>query len=885
MRALRRLLARIRNMTTNRRGDARLREEMEAHLAMQAEENLRAGMTPEEARRQARLKFGSAEAVREEYHAEEGLPLLECLLQDARFSLRQMRKSPGFTAVVLLTLSLGIGANAAIFSVVNAVLLRPLPYTGSGRLVDVSESEAKAGISGDGLSWPALTELQKDKRVFSQAAGLAGHALTLTGRGEPADVSTIAVTPEFFSLLGTNPLLGRALSLEDGKDGAAPVVVMSEGLWRSRFGGDAGIVGQEITLDQRAYTVVGVMPAGFQTPFLRRTEQVWIPLAQDPLFSAWRTRPPATHWLPVVARLRQGISLAQGRAELQTISAGLASESPAEQGWQARIEPLQQAIVGNVRAPLLLLLAAVGLLLLIACANIANLLLTRATARAKEIAVRIALGASQRRIARQLLTESAVLGLLGGAAGVVTAWAGVRALVAVLPARLPQLHAIRVDGAVLGFALALSVTASMVFGLAPVFYAFRSDPRANLNEGSRVGEPRGSRRVQHLLAGGEVALAVVLLTGAGLLLRSFTQLLSVGPGFETEQVVKANVALPRFEYAKPEQWAAFASELMTRLQAKPGLEDSAIVVPTPIVDTSISLPFVIAGNPPLPQGTANTADYVAATPDYFHVLGIALIRGRMFTRDDTALTMPVAVISESLARRYFPHQDPLGRQLMFGFPPHGGVSREIVGVVADIRDVSLAKNPNPMMYVPFAQAPLWGGDVVVRSRLSTAEVAAAIQAETHSIDKDLPVTDIEALPRGLQASVAEPRFRTLLLGLFSAFALLLAAIGLYGVISFSVSQRTREIGVRMAIGATPGSVRRLVIGESAKLVLSGLAAGIPAALILAHFLAAMLFGVTPGDPLTLLGVSILLMLVALLAAWLPARRASRVDPMVALLSE
>ena len=870
-----------------RRGklDDELDDELRAHLEMAEEENRRRGMSAEEARQAALREFGGVTQVRETVRLREGFPWLENLRRDLGYALRQMRKSPGFAATVVLTLALGIGANTAIFSVVNAVLLRPLPYASPGRLVNVSEARPKAGDRGDGLSWPALLELQKDTRVFSAAAGLAGHALTLTGRGEPADLSTIAVTPEFFSLFGAKPLLGRALEPADSRDGAVPAVVLSERLWRSRFGSDPGIVGCAITLDERAYTVVGVMPASFRTPFLNQADQVWIPLAQDPLFSKWRTRPPTAHWLPVIVRLRRGVSLDRARAELETISAGLARKYPAEQGWQTEDEPLRQAIVGEVKEPLLLLLGAVGLLLLIACANIANLLLTRATARAKEIGVRIALGASPRRIASQLLTESALLGLLGGAAGVLMAWAGVKGLVSLLPAGLPQLHPIRVDGAVLGFALALSVTASVIFGLAPVFHAFRGDAQANLREGSRAGEARSSRRARNWLAAGEVALAMVLLAGAGLLLRSFARLLAVSPGFVTGHVVKANISLPRYQYSKPEQWAAFGNELMTRLQATPGMRDSALVVPTPIADDAVSLPFTIAGDPPLPPGAANLADFVAASPRYFQVMGIALLRGRLFTRDDTLSTLPVALISDALARRYFPNENPLGRQMIFGFPPHGSVSRRVVGVVADIHDISLARKPESMMYVPFAQAPFWGGDVVVRSRLSTAEVAAAIRTETHSIDGNLPVADIESLPGAIQASVAEPRFRTLLLGLFSAIALVLAAIGLYGVVSFSVAQRTREIGVRMALGATTASVRRLVVGEAAKLALWGLAAGIPAALILTHFLSAMLFSVAPSDPLTFLGVALLLTLVALAAAWWPARRAASIDPMEAIREE
>jgi putative ABC transport system permease protein len=880
---MRNVIEGIRALVRRNQRNAEIQEELLSFQTASVEEKTRRGMSREAALRAARAEAGSAESVRQKVWSAGWESAADSLWQDLRYAVRMLAKSPGFTAIAVLTLALGIGANAAIFSLVNAVLLRPLPYANPAQLVDVSE--AKAGVVGAGVSYPAFVELRDHSRAFTSVAGLAGHALTLTGHGEPADVSTLAVTPEFFSLFGTKPLLGRALSPQDGERGAAPVVVLSEQLWRSRFGADPGIAGTSITLDQRAFTVVGIMPGAFRTPFFNQTEQVWIPLLQDPLFSGWLTRPPQEHWLPVIARLRAGVSPDQARAELQTISAGLVDQFPAEKGWGIAIEPLQQVIVGDVKEPLLLLLSAAGLVLLIACANIANLLLARATSRSREIAVRIALGASQRRIARQLLTESAILGVLGGVTGVFLAWWSVSALTSLLPTGLTQLRSIRVDGSVFGFAFVLSLAASVFFGLAPVLHTTRSDPQANLREGSRAGDARGSQRARSFLAAAEVAVAMVLLVGAGLLMRSFARLLSVSPGFETENMVKAEISLPRFQYSRPEQWTAFSSQLMMRLQAKPGLQDSAIAVPLPILNNSINLPFAIAGNPPLEQGATDTANYVAASPRYFHVMGISLMRGRLFSEDDSASTPPVALISEALARRYFPGENPLGRQLIFGFPPHGDVAREIVGVVADIHDVSIASNPGPMMYVPFAQVPFWGSEVVVRSSLGAAEIAAAIRTETHSIDKDLPVTDIESFPEAMHASVAEPRFRTMLLGLFSAIALLLAAIGIFGVISFSVSRRTLEIGVRMALGATPASIRHMVLGESAKLVLFGLAAGIPAALILTHFLSALLFGITPTDPLTFISVALLLMLVALAAAYLPARRAIRIDPMAALRCE
>jgi putative ABC transport system permease protein len=862
-----------------------LDEELGAYVDLVSAEKVRSGMSPEEAYRATRREMGGVDQVRQRVRDIRAGAWLEQFVQDLRYTIRALIKNPAFTLVAIATLALGIGANAAIFSVVDAVLLRPLPYSNPGQLVDMSEDQSKAGISGAGISWPAFTLLHDHNRSFSGIVGLAIHALTLTGQGEPADVSTVAVTPDFFSLFGVPPLLGRTLFPPDGAESAAPVVILSENLWRSHFGADPSVIGRMIALDQRSFTVAGVMPASFRTPFVGQIDQMWIPLVQDPLFSQWRTRPPETHWLPLIARLQDGVTLAQAQAELQTINAELERQFPEEHGWRLHITPLQQSIVGDVKTPLLMLLCAVSLLLLIACVNIANLLLARATARSKEMAVRMALGASRRRITRQLLSESIVLGILGGVSGVLLAWASVSASASILPSALLQYHPIRINGAVLGFALGLSLATSLIFGLAPMLFTMRSDPQANLRDGSRAGEARGAYHARNFLAAAEVALAMVLLAGAGLLLRSFAHLLSVSPGFETEQLVKAEVSLPRYQYSRPQQWIAFTDQLMSRLRMQRGFERSGLAVPLPILDNALNLPFTIAGNVPLPPGKSDTADYVSASPQYFQVVGIPLIRGRLFTVDDAAMTQPVALISESLARRYFPNQDPLGRRIVFGFPPHENVAREIVGVVADIHDVSLAKRPGPMMYVPFAQQPFWGAEIVVRSSLNLADFAAVIQAETHNIDPGVPVTNIETLPQALHASVAEPRFRTLLLAIFGAIALLLATVGIYGVISFSVSRRTREIGLRMALGATPARLRRLVLAESAKLALFGMAAGVPAAVLLAHWMSTLLFAVTPADPLTLVGVALLLTLVALAAGYFPARRAMRVDPMAALRCE
>lgn len=594
-----------------------LNEEVEAHLRMAEDDRIARGENPSRAAQSARRELGNAAVIRETTRDQWGSRWFENFLQDARYALRMLRTSPGFAAVAVITLALGIGANAAIFSVVNAVLLEPLSYANPGQLVLLPEANPKQGVAGSGMSYPTLTELRDDNRVFSAIAGFASHFLTLTGRGEPSEARIVSVTSDFFAVFGTKPLLGRFLLPSDGQRGAPPVVVLSESMWRGQFGADPTIIGGSIALDMRPFTVVGVMPAEFRSPFLNQTDLLWIPLVQDPLFSGWMTRPQQTHWMPVVARLQSGVSLAQAQAEMNTISARRAKEVPAEHGWLIEpVESLQQAIVGDVQSPLLVLLGAVGLVLVIACANIANLLLTRATSRSKEIAVRIALGASKGRIAGQLLTESALLGLLGGVAGILLAEWGVSAFTVVLPRELPRIHSIRVDGHVLGFALVLSLAASTLFGLAPIFFAAGSDPQANLREGSRTGEGRGSRRLRTILAAAEVALAVVLLVGAGLLMRSFARLTSVRPGFQSDHIVKAMVSLPQFQYSSPQQWTAFSNTLLTRIQSQPGMEDSACMAPVPIADGAITMPFTIVGNAPLPAGANNTADYVTASPRY-----------------------------------------------------------------------------------------------------------------------------------------------------------------------------------------------------------------------------------------------------------------------------
>jgi predicted permease len=860
-----------------------LDQDMRSHLEIETQDNVERGMSPQEARRVAMLKFGNMARVKEDTRIVWSWVWVEQLWQDVRYGLRLLRTNPGFTAVAVLTLALGIGANTAIFSVVYAVLLKPLPYTNSEQLFSVFQRLSKDETTATGWSYPNLADLREQNHVFSDVTGSQHHQLTLTGQGEASVLNASVVTAEFFKVFTEKPLLGRVFFSEDGKSGAPAVTLLSENLWRGTFGADPAIVGKSIELDKRPFIVVGVMPSRFRFPLVMESEQLWIPLAHDPFFGSWMGRR-GGHWLEVTGRLKNGVSAAQAQAELDAISARLAKDFPIENdGWIIQMIPLQQMLVFGVKSALFVLLGAVGLVLMIACVNIANLLLTRATSRAREMALRTTLGAGRNRIVRQLLSETAILGLLGGVAGIALAYWGVQSLTALLPAAVPQVNPIRVDKFVLCFALLLSGIASFAFGLVPALWVANSSLQTNLREGGgRSGESGGRHRARSFFAAAEIALAMILLVAAGLLVRSFAKLTSVSPGFDVERVVKANISLPRTQYSTPQQWTAFADNLLARIHAQPGFQDSAIAFPAPMADGEVNLGFDIVGSPAVSAAESRTANYVSVSQDYFHLLGIRLLSGRFFNQGDVPSSPRVALISRTMARRYFPNQDPLGQQLRFGFPPDGVDDREIVGIVADIRDVALDQEPGPMMYVPYAQAPFAGGDIIVKSSLNASSMAAAIREAVGQIDKDLPVSDIAQMPEVVEASVAQPRFRTFLLSLFAAMALTLAATGIFGVISYSVSCRTQEIGIRVALGASRSTILRMVLRETLLLTFAGLAVGLPCALAASRLVAHMLFGVTAHDPATILAVALALAGVAAVAGFAPARRAMRVNPMVAL---
>ena len=880
------LKLRAASLLRRERADSELDDELRFHIEKQIAANVAAGMPPDKARRAALREFGGVDQIREECADTRRVNWLVDFVQDVRYGARMLRKSPGFTIVAVLTLALGIGANTAIFSVVYSVLLKPLPYPHPNQLVAVFETNPQKGIKQSFTPYEDFRELRDENEVFSQIGGNAAHDLTLTGHGLPFQVDTSDVTPGLLATMGVKPLAGRAFVPSDGNRGAAPVVILSENLWRDRFGADPHVIGASVNLDMRAFTIVGIMPSGFRYPFLT-SEQIWIPLQQDPLFGPWMENP-TLRFMAITARLKPGVSIEQAQAELDAISARLAKKYPGEdRGFALQIVPLQKSLVGGTKTALLVLLGAVGLVLVIACANVSNLLLARATSRAREMAVRTALGAGRLRIVRQLLAESAVLGLLGAAAGVLLAYWGVHALGALVPASLTQLQAIAVDGWVLAFALALSLLASIIFGLAPALFAADANLTPKLSESTaRAGEGSGRRWTRDALAVAELALAMVVLIAAGLLGRSLLTLTSVNPGFDPNHVVKAEVDLPRFQYSTPAQWTAFGNELLRRLQSQPGMSETAEGIPLPLANPQgVDLPFDIPGAAPPATGTRRTADYVAASARYLRVMRIPLLRGRWISEGDQPSAPRVCVVSEALVHSYFANENPIGRELTFSFPPNPPVPHTIVGVVADIRDASLAQQPPPMMYVAFAQEPFWGTEVVVRSSLSPSVIAKTIRTQVAQMDKNLPVTAIETMDAAVGATLTQPRFRASLVGLFGLMALILAAAGIFGVIAYSVSRRTHEIGIRMALGASGGNVTRMILRESARVIFIGLALGVAAALGLTRLLANLLFAISPADPFTFAAVCGILALVALAAAYVPARRAMRVDPIIALRHE
>jgi predicted permease len=806
---------------------------------------------------------------------------MDTLLQDIRYAFRRLRKSPGFAVVAILTLALGIGANSAIFSVVNAVLLRSLPYADAERLVLV----AHVTNTGDRapMSPANFRDVRKEVRSLEELSFWTYSGSTLTGVGDPVRLEGAGVGAHFFEVMKAAPLLGRTFRPDENEPGRNRVAVLGHGVWRQRFGSDPRIVGRTLTLDGEPYEVVGVMPEEFGFPSSR---DVWVPQEYDADFVADASR--GAWFISGIGRLKPGVSHEQAAREVGALAARLKTRYP-ETNAQVGMTSvsLREQMVGGVRVSLLVLLGAVGLVMLIACANVANLLLARAAAREGEVAVRVALGAGRGRLMRQLLAESMVLAVLGGVAGLVLAVWGTGALVALDPEGIPRLGEVRVDAPVAAFTLGVSLLAGVLFGLVPAVQVTRSGLFGSLREGGRGAlSGRGSARMRNTLVVAEMALAVMLLAGAGLLIRSFVRLQSVDPGFRTEGALSFTLSLPEAAYRGEPARAAFYDRLQERLAALPGVRETAAVSELPMGGSARFLTFEVEGAEPVQPGREPVSQILRATPGYFRTMGIPVERGRAIAPEDRAGAPRVMLMNREAARRFFPGQDPVGRRIRLALGDDTTtVSWEVVGVVGDVRQFGVGEDPEPAMFFPQAQAPEGSMGVVLRTAVAPLSVAGAVRREVKALDPDLPVNDLQPLEQLTAESVSQPRFYMLLLSIFAGVALALAAIGIFGVISYGVAQRTREIGVRVALGADPASVLRIVVGGALGLAGLGVGIGLLGALAGTRVLSGLLFGVTATDPATYAGVAALLMGVAALASWLPARAATRVDPAIALRAE
>jgi len=805
---------------------------------------------------------------------------MNTLFLDLKYGLRMLAKNPGFTAVAVLTLALGIGANTAIFSVVNAALLRSLPYKEPGRLVYVWSAEKARGINQSTVSIPDLRDWREQSQVFDRMAGWFSGTYNLSGGDEPQQVGGWIVSPNFFEVLGARPELGRTFAPGDSKD---HVVVLSHAIWTGLFGGDRGIQGKNIAIDGTTYTVVGVMPAEFSSPF--PTVQVWVPWPEAAAATAAR----GDRFLRVIARLKPSMTLDRAQADMDTITPRLAHEYKEDAGVSAYLVPAGEQITGSVRPALLVLLGAVGFVLLIGCANLANLLLARSAAREKEFAIRAALGACHSALVRQLLTESLLLSFLGGAIGTLLASWGTHYLQANIVDQIPRAQDIGLDARVLFFTLGLSVLTGIGFGLFPALATFKGQFNESLKKGSRgSGAGVQARRLRDLLVVWEMALALVLLVGAGLLVNSSQRLRTINPGFNPEKVLTCQISLPSSKYKDP-QIVDFFQRLLAGVRALPGVKAAGATMTLPLGNPNSGFwgGLNIEGRVALKRESIPIVSFSQVTPGYFSAMGIPLVKGRAFTeQDNSSLSPKVVIINATLAHRFFSDAEPVGRRICMGEDCSKGPWLTVVGVVGDAALESLADPRFPQVFSPHAQG-VEGGvagnmELAVRTSSDPLSMAASLREQVHQLDKDQSVADMRTLDQVVSASLAQRRLNTLLLTGFAALALLLAAIGVYGVISYAVEQRTREIGIRMALGATRGKVFRLVVGEGMLLALIGLGVGLVAAFGLARLMTSLLYGVAPSDPVTFLAVSILLSGVAFVASYIPARRATKVDPMVAL---
>jgi predicted permease len=902
---LRRFFIRLKNLAMGRSADQRLQEEIAGHLAFLTEENIRAGMPPAEARRQAALKLGATQAVREDHHAEQSIPVIENLLFDLRYAVRMLLKSPGFSLIAIATIALGIGATTAIYSVIDATLLHPLPYPHPSELVRIEADFPGVGAHDVGISIPELRDLQ-NSGVFQYVSLCFHGSENVTGSAQPTHIDGATVSPSYFAVLGTHAALGRTFDPHDAAPGANGEVIISDGLWKRAFGADPHIVGKSLRLDNDLFNIVGVMPAGFrdqgQTSEERNTE-LW---AADG-FSDERSPPARGARAPyeTVARLQPGLSLEAAQGHLDALAASLKKQYPADYppqaAWTIHLIPLAETLVGNVRQSLILLFGAVGLVLLISCVNVANLLLARASGRAREIAVRQALGAQRMRLVRQLLTESLLLFLLGGIAGFAILFCAQRFLLRLVPESLPHLNDISINWGLLAFAIVVSVAAGTIFGLAPAWLMSRTDLTGTLRqEGRSSSGSRGRSRARQILVISELALSLVLMVAAGLLLRSFWDLFKVQLGFNPTRVMAIETTLPNPNdpntdiYRTATQESVFLREALRRTRTLPGVEETAVsdtaalplghghedLRPRPLIregeDAKSSEPPLILTS--------------IVSPEYFHLLGMTLLRGRLFADQDIEDTPSVAVINQAAARTYWPGkdgkgEDPVGKHVMIRSRAAKPGWTTIVGVIADARTESLADAGIPQMYLDIYQRPAKFLVFYLRGQVDPAAIPAQVRTQIQAVDAELPVFHAETLDDALASSLSVRRFSMEMVALFAATALLLAGLGIYGTISYVVNEQKREIAIRLALGAQRGTILKMVLRCGFGLASAGAGLGLAGAAIVSHLMAGLLFGVSPDDLTTFAGVTLVLTTVALAASYLPALRAMRVDPIKTLHAE
>jgi putative ABC transport system permease protein len=881
MRLLHELRYLIRKLNRGR-AEQELEEEIRAHLELETREKIEAGLTPEEARCAARREFGSVALASEESRAAWGFLSVETFVRDVRYGVRVLMRQPGLCVVVVLTLALGIGANTAIFSVVNAVLLRPLPYRDPSRLAVVWTNNTRAGNPKSHVAAANFADLRDRNNVFEEAAAFLAFTptMSLTGLAEPMQVTQSMVSTNLFPMLGADPAAGRTFLPEEAHVGKDDVVILSYGLWQRAFGGSPGIVGQALTISGYKYTVVGIMRPEFY--FLFRNVDIWLPLSFNTRFNPNNTATNRSAGaLGVIGRLKPGITLEQARADLSAIALNLEQEYPqTNTGLGITLVPLHEQVTGEVRTALLVLLGAVSFVLLIACANVATLLLARSASRKKEMAIRTALGAGRARLMRQLLTESVLLSIIGGAIGLMLAVWGIDIILSLSPAEIPRQSEIGIDLWVLAFASVISVATGIVFGIAPALQASGTEPGEAMKEGGRAVASQTGQKLRSALVVSEIALTLVLLIGAGLLIRSFARLMQVSPGFNPNNVLTVGVSLPRSQGTPPAEATAFYGELFERIEAIPGVESVGAVTRLPLTAAGVSTNITIEGRA-LPVAERPEVEFRRASRDYFRALGIPVLKGRSFDEQERPGSPSVVVINEAAARLFWPDEDPVGKRIKT-IPNPDAPWSTIIGVVGDVRHFGLDTEPRPELYISFDQAPPFGPLLVIRTTRDPLSVVGAVRAQIQSMNRDQPLGSIQTMGQILDTSVAARRFNMLLLGLFAGLALALAGVGIYGVTSYSVSQRTHEIGIRMAFGASPSNVLGLILGQGLRLVIAGMAIGLGVALAITRIISSLLFGIGATDPVTFSAISLLLAGVAMLACYVPARRATKVDPMISL---